>query len=93
MVAEANPLRKSLWLLILLTVAGCEHAIGVNPPELSASCYDGAFTSFCVVRMPVGATVVTGSGVVPTIGQLATGLGNLMIGEGTILNGAAVIEK
>ena len=82
-----------LWLLVLSTVAGCEHAMGVNPPEISASCYDGAFTSFCIVMMPPGAAAVPGTGMVPAMGQAAAGVGQVMIGQGTIVGGAAVIEK
>jgi hypothetical protein len=83
--------RPALWLFILLAIAGCEHAVGANPPEISASCYDGAFTSFCVVRTPKDTVAVTGSGVVPAIGQIASGVGNLMIGQGTIASGVGSI--
>jgi hypothetical protein len=83
--------KHALWLFILLGMVGCEHAVGVNPPEISASCYDGAFTSFCVVSVPMGTTAVTGSGVVPAIGQVVSGVGNLMIGQGTIASGVGSI--
>jgi hypothetical protein len=68
---------------IVLLLAGCMHPAG----DLG-ECYDGAFTSFCRVDLPNGqAAVAPGTGMMPAIGSALAGVGMVMIGQGTILNG------
>jgi hypothetical protein len=51
---------------------GCTYTVtGSNGPL--AQCHDGPFTSFCVVTAPKGADVVSGTGIIPSIGGSAIG--------------------
>jgi hypothetical protein len=79
-------MRKILLAFVAL-LPGCQHAAG----DLG-QCYDGVFTSFCKVDLPNGqAAVAPGTGVMPAIGSALGGVGMMMIGEGTILNGIGAV--
>lgn len=79
---------RLLLLLLTIVLTGCEH-----PAGSMGNCYEGAFTSFCVVQTPPGTTAVAGTGIVPSIGALVNGVGSMMTGEGTIINGATTLLK
>ena len=56
-----------LGLLALLgALSGCATYRVTGP--VTAGCRDGLFVSFCVVQVPKGSQIVTGTGVLPAIG-------------------------
>lgn len=61
-------MRPSTAVWLALTLAGCSYTVSLPHPTTGAACYDGAFTSFCVVNYdPKRETVVTGSGIGPAL--------------------------
>jgi hypothetical protein len=75
-----------LPLLIALALAGCTHQGGAG-----STCYDGLFTSFCVVPVPAGSAIAPGTGIMPAAAQGLSGTGMLLTGEGAVVNGVAAI--
>jgi hypothetical protein len=64
-----------LVLLALLVLGGCSYRVADPEGYLEADCHNGAFTSFCVINVKPGQTVVgSASGIVPAIGGATGGL-------------------
>jgi hypothetical protein len=74
------------WLVLLLGLGGCVHS-GVGADQ----CYDGAMTSYCVVNVTKNQQIVTGSGIVGSVGTILNGVGSMMTGEGAIASGVGAI--
>jgi hypothetical protein len=80
-------MRTLLLAIAALALVGCTHTGGIA----GSICYDGVFTSFCVVPVPAGSTIAPGTGMMPAAGQGLMGTGMLLTGEGAIVNGVAAI--
>jgi len=56
-------------------------------------CHVDSFNAFCVVNTPPGTSVSTGMGIVPGVSAAVGAAGTLMIGQGALIGGAAVLVK
>jgi hypothetical protein len=85
--------------LPLLVLGGCTNGMGYSYEVTDSDgghlgkCHVDAFNAFCQVQQPAGTAVVTGTPIVPGIGALTSGIGSMMLGEGTIAGSAAVLVK
>jgi hypothetical protein len=81
-------MKTPLLAIAALALAGCTHE-----GTAGSTCYDGAFTSYCVVPVPAGSALAPGTGIMPAAAQGLAGTGMLLVGEGAIVNGVAAITR
>jgi hypothetical protein len=81
--------RVLLSAALAWALAGCTHEGGIT----GSTCYDGLFTSYCIVPVPAGSAIAPGTGIAPAAAQGLTGIGMMLIGEGTVVNGVAAITR
>jgi hypothetical protein len=78
---EGRSGRPSGWAAAVCAaaLAGCTH---VGSP--GSTCYDGMFTSYCVVPVPAGSAIAPGTGIMPATGAM-------LLGTGAAVGGASVV--